>query len=72
MIERMKIEEENADKAYNGLVLGPNKPEPVAYVAPPAPAGPDTNITAHTGMKQTTLQASVTPAEAPDTTMQYV
>lgn len=29
MIERMKIEEENADLAYNGLVLGPNKPEPV-------------------------------------------
>jgi hypothetical protein len=29
MIERMQIEEENADKAYNGLVLGPNKPEPV-------------------------------------------
>jgi hypothetical protein len=29
MIERMQIEEENADKAYNGLILGPNKPDPV-------------------------------------------
>lgn len=27
MVERMKIEEENADKVYNGLVLGPNKTE---------------------------------------------
>lgn len=68
----MKIEEENADKAYNGLVLGPNKPEPVAYTAPLAPTCPEVIITALTGMKQSTLQATVTPVDAPDTTMQYV
>jgi len=55
MIERMAIEEENADEAYNGLVLGPNKPEPVAQAAPAAMAGPATVTSAHTALKQSTL-----------------
>jgi len=58
----MKIEEENADLAYNGLVLGPNKPEPIVYAALPAPSGPETTSI---GLKQSTLQAPVEkPVEA--------
>jgi hypothetical protein len=48
MIERMEIEEENADKVYDGLVLGPNKPEPVAAV--PTQTAPETSAMGETAL----------------------
>lgn len=69
MIERMKIEEENADKVYNGLVVGPNKPEPEA--AAPAQIAPE-NAAVETvaPSKQTTLQvATAASGTIPDAAM---
>ena len=43
MVERMKIEEENADKVYNGLVLGPNKTETTILTSSGANIGTETS-----------------------------
>ena len=69
MIERMKIEEENADAVYNGLVVGPSKPEPEA--AAPAEIAPiDAMRELVAPSKQTTLQAVTAASGAiPDTAM---